>query len=252
MANLDIQHEGHVAHVYLNRPALRNAFDADTIAELTAAFESLSADASLRAVVLGSHGKVFSAGADLNWMRAMADYSWDENHADAGKLAQMLWSIAACPVPVIARVQGACYGGGVGLVACCDVVVASEQASFCLSEVKLGLIPATISPYVIQAIGERAAQRYFVTAERFTAERAQSIGLVHEVCTAEALDETTQGIVNSIVSNAPMAVRASKQLIKEIGKLPLTPELRDLTARRIADIRASDEAREGLRAFLNK
>ena len=164
MSKLDIQHEGHVSHIYLNRPELRNAFDAETIAELTNVFQNVSADPAVRAVVLGAHGKAFCAGADLNWMRAMADFSWAENHTDGAKLANMLWTIASCPVPVIAKVQGDCYGGGVGLVACCDVVIASDQAGFCLSEARLGLIPATISPYVIHAIGERAARRYFVTA----------------------------------------------------------------------------------------
>lgn len=252
MSRLDIQHEGHVCHVYLNRPELRNAFDAETIAELTHTFKDLAQDQALRAVVLGAHGKVFSAGADLNWMSAMADYAWAENHTDAARLADMLWSIASMPVPVIAKVQGDCYGGGVGLVACCDVVVASEQAGFCLSEARLGLIPATISPYVIHAIGERAAQRYFVTAERFSAQQALIAGLVHEVCAADALHETTHQIVHSVVHNGPLAVRASKQLVKDIGKLPLNPDLRDLTARRIADIRASEEGREGVQAFLNK
>lgn len=252
MPTLDIQHEGHVAHVYLNRPELRNAFDADTIAELTHTFTELAADTTLRAIVLGAHGKAFCAGADLNWMRAMADFSWAENHTDGARLANMLWTIASSPVPVIAKVQGDCYGGGVGLVACCDVVVASSQAGFCLSEAKLGLIPATISPYVIDAIGERAARRYFVTAERFSAARAQLIGLVHEVCEADALHDTTQQVVHSIVHNGPVAVRACKQLVKDIGKMPLSTDLRDLTARRIADIRASDEGREGVQAFLNK
>ena len=167
MSRLDIQHEGHVCHVYLNRPELRNAFDAETIAELTHTFSDLATDKALRAIVLGAHGKAFCAGADLNWMRAMADYTWAENHADGARLAQTLWTIASSPVPVIAKVQGDCYGGGVGLVACCDVVVAAEQVGFCLSEAKLGLSPATISPYVIKAIGERAARRYFVTGERF-------------------------------------------------------------------------------------
>lgn len=252
MPALDIQHEGHVCHVYLNRPEVRNAFDAHTIAELTQVFKDLSADKHLRAVVLGAHGKAFCAGADLNWMRAMADFSWAENHTDGARLANMLWTIASCPVPVIAKVQGDCYGGGIGLVSCCDVVIASDQAGFCLSEARLGLIPATISPYVIHAIGERAARRYFVTAERFTAERAQMLGLVHEVCHADALHEATQQVVHSIVHNGPVAVRACKQLVKDIGKLPLSTDLRDLTARRIADVRASDEGREGLRAFLSK
>jgi methylglutaconyl-CoA hydratase len=252
MSNLDIQHEGHVSHVYLNRPASRNAFDGDTILELTNVFRHIASMPDVRAVVLGAHGKAFSAGADLNWMRAMADYTWAENHSDAARLANMLWTIASCPVPVIARVQGDCYGGGVGLVACCDVVVASEEASFCFSEARLGLIPATISPYVIHAIGERAARRYFITAERFDARHAQIVGLVHEVCPADVLHDTTQQVVQNILRNGPVAVRACKQLVKDIGRLPISPDLRDLTARRIADVRASDEGREGLRAFLSK
>ncbi|MBI5926046.1 MAG: enoyl-CoA hydratase/isomerase family protein [Aquabacterium sp.] len=252
MSRLDIQHEGHVCHVYLNRPELRNAFDAETIAELTHTFSELATDKALRAIVLGAHGKAFCAGADLNWMRAMADYTWAENHTDGGRLAQMLWTIASSPVPVIAKVQGDCYGGGVGLVACCDVVVAAEQVGFCLSEAKLGLSPATISPYVIKALGERAARRYFVTAERFSAARAQALGLVHEVCAADALHEATQQVVHSITHNGPAAVRACKQLVKDVAGQPLNETLRDMTARRIADIRASDEGREGLQAFLQK
>lgn len=252
MSNLDIQHEGHVSRVWLNRPALRNAFDADTILALTHAFRDIASMPHVRAVVLGAHGKAFSAGADLNWMRAMADYTWAENHSDAARLANMLWTIASCPVPVVASVQGDCFGGGVGLVACCDVVVAAENAGFCFSEARLGLIPATISPYVIHAIGERAARRYFVTAERFDARHAQMIGLVHEVCAAEQLTLATEQVVQHIVGNGPVAVRACKALVKDIGKLPIGPDLRDLTARRIADVRASDEGREGLRAFLSK
>lgn len=252
MSNLDIQRQGAIAHVWLNRPELRNAFNDATIKELTQAFNSLGADPTVQAIVLGAHGKAFSAGGDLNWMRAMADYSWAENHADATGLADMLWAIANCPVPVIARVQGDCYGGGVGLVAACDIAIATDAAHFALSEVKLGLIPATISPYVIRAMGERAARRYFVTAERFNAAKAQATGLVHEVVTAEALDDTVNAIVHSIQANGPQAVRASKALISYVAQQPITPELRDRTARHIADIRASDEGRAGLQAFLTK
>lgn len=257
MATLDIQrqphaHGGLVAHVWLNRPDRRNAFDADVIAELTTAFKGFAQDPELRAVVLAARGKAFCAGGDLHWMRAMADYSWAENHSDGARLADMLWTLASCPVPVIGQVQGDCYGGGVGLVATCDIVVATQDAGFCLSEVKLGLIPATISPYVIQAIGERAARRYFISAERFSAARAQEIGLVHEVCDFEDLADTVDGLVNAIAANGPRAVRASKQLIRDMGRLPLGPELRDPTARRIADVRASDEGKEGMRAFLSK
>ncbi|MDE2402053.1 MAG: enoyl-CoA hydratase/isomerase family protein [Burkholderiales bacterium] len=256
MSSLDIHHhrlhQGSVVHVWLNRPELRNAFNDSTIAELTRTFGQLGADPGVRAIILGAHGPAFSAGGDLNWMRAMADYSWDENHADAARLADMLWTIARCPVPVIARVQGDCFGGGVGLVAACDMAVASDNAGFCLSEVKLGLIPATIGPYVVRAIGERAARRYFLTAERFSAAQAAALGLVHEVCTAEALDEVVDRLAQAIVANGPQAVRASKQLVADIAGHPITAQLRDQTARTIANIRASDEGRAGLQAFLSK
>lgn len=252
MTALDIQRAGPVARVWLNRPALRNAFDDAVIAELTHAFHELGADPALRVIVLGAHGKAFSAGADLAWMRAMAGYTWGENHADAGRLAGMLWSIASCPVPVIARVQGDAYGGGVGLVAACDMAVVAEGAGFCLSEVKLGLIAATISPYVARAIGERAMRRYAVTAERFDAARALQLGLASEVCAAEQLDATVEALVQAIVANGPQAVRASKRLVADVAGRPITAELRDETARRIADVRASDEGRAGVSAFLNK
>lgn len=252
MPTLDIQRHQHVVHVWLNRPDLRNAFNDETIQELTHAFQTLPQDQQVRAIVLGAHGKAFSAGGDLNWMRAMADYSWAENHADATHLAHMMWSIAHCPVPVIARVQGDCHGGGVGLVAACDMAVAVDTAGFSLSEVKLGLIPAAISPYVIRAIGERAARRYFVTAERLSAQRAQALGLVQEVCSVDALDAVVDGLLHAIVANGPHAVRASKRLIHDVAGKPLTHALRDETARYIADIRASEEGKAGVNAFLNK
>ena len=252
MSNLDIRHEGPISHVWLNRPTLRNAFDAATIAELTHTFTELAARPGLRVVVLGAHGKAFCAGADLNWMREMAGYSWDENHADATDLADMLWAIASCPVPVIARVQGDGYGGGVGLVAACDIAVGTPAVGFSLSEVKLGLTPATISPYVLRAIGERAARRYFVTAERFDAAQAHHLGLLHEVVEPEVLDATVDLLVQAIVANGPLAVRAGKRLISEVAGQPLNAALRDHTARHIADIRASEEGRAGLHAFLNK
>jgi len=250
LKQLQLSRDGAVATVRLNRPEVRNAFHADTITELTEAFAALADDPTLRAVVLASTGSAFCAGADLHWMRQTADYSWVDNHRDASRLANMLWTLQRCPVPVIAEVQGDCYGGGVGLVSCCDVVVAASSAQFCLSEARLGLIPATISPYVIHAIGERAARRYFVTAERFSAERAQALGLVHEVVAPEVLQATTRGIVDSVLRNGPLAVRACKQLVRDIGQTPITHELRDVTARRIADIRASDEGKAGLNAFL--
>ena len=252
MSSLDVQRRGAVAHVFLNRPDVRNAFNDEVIAELHATFTELGADASLRAIVLGGHGKAFCAGADLSWMRAMADYSWEQNRADAQALADMLWAVYSCPVPVVGRVQGDCYAGGVGLAAVCDVLVASDVAAFCLSEAKLGLLPGTISPYVVRAMGEQAARRYFVTAERFSAARAQALGFVHEVCTLDALDAKVDEIVASLVDNGPMATRACKRLVQDVAGLPITRELREETARRIADIRASDEGREGVQAFLNK
>ncbi len=249
---LEIERAGHVARVWLNRPDVRNAFNEGVIVELAAAFAGFAADASLRAIVLGGRGKAFCAGADLSWMRKMAGYDWEQNRADAGRLAEMLWTIYRCPVPVVGRIHGDCYAGGVGLAAVCDVLVASDAASFCLSEARLGLLPATISPYVIRAMGEQAARRYFVTAERFTAREAQAMGFVHEVCAAEEIDARVDALVGALVANGPMAVRVCKALVQDVAGLPINAELRADTARRIADIRASDEGREGVQSFLNK
>jgi methylglutaconyl-CoA hydratase len=249
---LQITREGAVARVWLNRPDVRNAFNESVIAEMRQAFDSFSEDIGLRAIVLGGHGKAFCAGADLSWMKTMATYSWEQNHADAQLLAEMLWSIYRCPVPIVGRIHGDCYAGGVGLAAVCDVLVASEAANFCLSEAKLGLLPATISPYVIRAMGEQASRRYFVTAERFTATQAHAMGFVHEVCTADALNAKVEEIVATLVANGPMATRACKALVQDIAGQSVSTELRADTARRIADIRASDEGREGVQSFLNK
>jgi methylglutaconyl-CoA hydratase len=251
-ATLKISRDGHVARVSLNRPEVRNAFNDAVIAELTAAFAELGQDPTLRAIVLTAEGKAFCAGADLNWMKAMAGYSWDENRADAAKLAEMLWTIYRCPLPVIARVQGDVYAGGVGLVAVCDIVVANEQAGFCLSEAKLGLLPATISPYVLRAMGEQAARRYFVTAERFSAAEAHRLGLVHELATPETLDDKVDALLAALLANSPAAVRECKRLVQDVAHAPITADLRMDTARRIADIRASSEGREGVQSFLNK
>jgi len=242
----------HVAEVWLNRPEVRNAFNDGVVAELTAAFRTLAQDGDLRAVVLGGHGKAFCAGADLSWMRAMADYTWAQNHADAARLAEMLWTVWTCPVPVVGRIQGDCYAGGVGLAAVCDVLVAAEGVHFCLSEARLGLLPATIGPYVVKALGEQASRRFFLTAERFTAGRAHELGFVHEVVAAEALDAKVAEIVAALVANGPSAVRACKRLVQDVAGREIDAELRDDTARRIADIRASAEGREGVQAFLNK
>lgn len=252
MNALQIDSTGPVARVTLHRPDVRNAFNEGLIAELTAAFTTLGQRADLRAIVLAAEGKAFCAGADLNWMKAMAGYSWEENHADATRLADMLWAIYSCPLPVIARVQGDVYAGGVGLVACADIVVAVDTAGFCLSEAKLGLLPATIGPYVVKALGEQASRRYFVTAERFSAAEAHRLGLVHEVVTADALDAKVAELTAALTANGPAAVRACKQLVKDVASREITPALRDDTARRIADIRASSEGREGVQSFLGK
>jgi len=253
MSTLDIRRPSpHVAEVWLNRPDLRNAFNSEVITDLTSAFQSLGSEAQLRAIVLGGHGKAFCAGGDLNWMRAMADYSWDQNKADAGALAQMLWTIYSCPLPVVGRIHGDCYAGGVGLAAACDVLVAADGMHFCLSEARLGLLPATIGPYVIRALGEQASRRYFTTAERFSAARAHALGFVHELVAPDAVDARVAEIVAALVANGPAAVKASKRLVQDLAGRPIDAALRDDTARRIADIRASDEGREGVSAFLAK
>jgi methylglutaconyl-CoA hydratase len=242
----------HVAEVWLNRPDVRNAFNSELIAELTHTFVQLSTNPELRVVQLGARGKAFCAGADLNWMRDMADYSWAQNQADAQKLADMLWTLDQCPVPVVGRLQGDCYAGGMGLAAICDVLVVSSSVTFCLSEARLGLSPATISPYVVRALGAQAARRYFVTAERFSAAQAHALGMVHELCEPEALDAKVAELVATLVANGPAAVRACKQLVRDVSGQPLSAELRAETARRIADIRASSEGKEGLQSFLGK
>ncbi|MGA0571510.1 enoyl-CoA hydratase/isomerase family protein [Variovorax sp. VNK109] len=241
-----------VAEVWLNRPDIRNAMNGTLIAELAAAFAALSADEDVRVVLLAAHGKAFCAGADLNFMREMADYSWEQNRADAQKLADMLWQIDQCPVPLVGRLQGDCYAGGMGLASMCDVLVASDNVTFCLSEARLGLLPATISPYVARAMGVQAARRYMVTAERFTAAQAQTMGFVHELCTPDTLDAKVAELVAAIVANGPAASRACKQLVRDVAGREITAELRAETARRIADIRASDEGKEGLQSFLQK
>ena len=241
-----------VATVTLNRPDVRNAFNEFTIAELSLAFNELGRIDAVRAIVLTANGPAFCAGADLNWMKKMALYSHSENAEDAEKLADMLRTIYLCPKPVVAKVQGDCYAGGMGLVAACDIAVASSAASFCLSEVKLGLIPATISPYVIKAMGENAARRYFLTAEKFSAQEAHRIGFVHDIVSADALDAHVDVIVQSLVTSSPNAVREAKVLVREITGKTVDSALMVDTAERIASIRASDDGREGVASFLEK
>ena len=249
---LTITRDSHSATVTLNRPDVRNAFNEITIAEIKQAFSELGDDAALRAIVLAANGPAFCAGADLNWMKKMAGYTHAENQADALQLADMLRTIYLCPKPVVARVQGDCYAGGMGLVAACDIVVAVEEVNFCLSEVKLGLIPATISPYVIKAMGEQAARRYFLTAERFGAREALRIGFVHEVVSTETLDARVAEIVKALVNNSPNAVQQAKVLVRDVTGQPVDDALLADTAERIAQIRASDQGREGVASFLEK
>ena len=249
---IDITMHAYVATVTLNRPDVRNAFNSATIAELALAFDELGRDEDIRTIVLAANGSAFCAGADLHWMKEMAGYSDSENLADATRLADMLRTIYLCPKPVVAKIQGDCYAGGMGLAAACDIVVASDAAHFCLSEVKLGLIPATIAPYVIKAMGEQAARRYVLTAERITAAEAHRIGFVHELATPDALDAAVATIVKALVSNSPHAVRQAKVLVRDIAGHPIDQGLVADTAGRIAAIRSSLEGREGVASFLEK
>jgi methylglutaconyl-CoA hydratase len=251
--SLAIERQGPIGLVTMNRPERHNAFDDELIRGLTEALRSMEAEDGIRIVVLSGAGRSFSAGADLNWMRRMAGFSKDENQRDAMGLGALMRTLAHLRKPTIARVQGAAYGGGVGLVACCDIAIAAQEATFAFSEAKLGLIPAVISPYVIAAIGERAARRYFVTAERFDAAEAWRLGLVHELATTEGdLDEKVGLVVDALLACGPAAQREAKELIRAVSGRPVTSELIQDTAERIAKIRSSPEGREGVAAFLEK
>lgn len=239
-----------VATLTLARPEVHNAFDETLIARLAAHLAVLDADPSVRVVVLAGAGKSFCAGADLDWMRRMAAFDHAANLADARSLAAMLHALDVLSKPTIARVHGAAFGGGVGLVAACDIAIGAESATFALSEARLGLIPATISPYVIEAIGARRARRYFLTAERFGAAEAQRIGLLHEVVSADALDARIAAIIALLREAGPAAQRESKRLIRDVAGRPIDAAAVDATAGRIADVRASAEGREGVAAFL--
>ena len=242
-----------VGIITLNRPERHNAFDDALIAELSDAIDRMAADPAVRVLVISSTGKSFCAGADLNWMKRAAGYGNEENMRDSRALAEMLRKLAQCPKPTMARIQGPAYGGGVGLVACCDVAIATFEAQFSLTEVKLGLIPAVISPHVIAAIGERYARRYMLTAERFSAAEAYRIGLLHEIVTdVAALDEAVGEIVDALLNNGPHALAECKQLITAVAWKPLSPQVIEDTAQRITRLRASEEGREGMNAFLEK
>jgi len=241
-----------VTTVTLNRPALHNAFDEALIQKLIETFESVGRDDTCRVMVLAGAGKSFSAGGDLNWMRRMAGYSDAENLSDAHELARLMRTLDRLPKPTIARAHGSVFAGGLGLVACCDVAVAEQGTIFSVSEARLGLVPSVISPYLIRAIGARMARRYFLTAERFSAAEAHRIGLVHEVVPAAELDTKVEAIVSALLEGGPSAQARSKQLVAEVTDRPIEQPVIEITARTIAEARASDEAREGLAAFFEK
>ncbi|MFP5474919.1 MAG: enoyl-CoA hydratase/isomerase family protein [Gammaproteobacteria bacterium] len=249
---LELHLDGPVARIWLNRPEMRNAIDDVFIRELGEAFAQAQAAEGVRAVVLGGRGPAFCAGANLNWMKRAASFTPEQNLQDAAGLPRMLRTLADSRLPVIARIQGDVYAGGMGLVSVCDVAISADSAHYCLSEVKIGLIPATISPYVIRAMGARAAQRYFLTAERFTAAEAHRVGLVHEVVAADALDARVDEVLKNVLAAAPGAVAESKRLLRDVTGRPIGDELAAETVRRIAALRASEEGQEGLRAFLEK
>jgi len=251
MATLKIE-TGALATVTLNRPEVRNAFNDEVITELTQAFTQLGQDPQVRAIVLAAEGPAFCAGADLNWMRRMADYTHAENLLDAAQLAEMLRVIYTCPKPTVARIQGDVYAGGMGLVAACDMAVSVDTANYCLSEVKLGLYPATISPYVIRAMGARAAHRYFLTAERFDAAEALRMGFVHAVVSPAQLDDKVDELTQALISASPNAVKECKTLLHDVAGQDIDATLIAQTVEGIASIRASAEGKEGVQSFLQK
>ena len=249
---LELETHRDVAVLWMNRPDVRNAFNETVIGELTQALKSLESDAAIKAIVLAGRGPSFCAGADLNWMKKMAGYSSEENYEDALGLAAMLNTLHTLKKPTIARVHGHAYAGGMGLVAACDIAVAAFEAEFCLSEVKIGLIPATIGPYVVAAMGKRAAHRYMLSAERFTAAEAYRIGLVHEIAPADKIDEKIDELLVHLVRGGSAAHAGTKALIDVIAASPLDQALIEDTARRIADVRVTAEGKEGIRSFLEK
>lgn len=250
--SLEIELQGSAAWLWMNKPAVHNAFDETLIAELTQALTALDGDPAVRAVVLAGRGKSFSAGADLGWMQRQGAATLEKNVDDARQLAKLFRTLACMATPTLARVHGAALGGGMGLAAACDICVASSGAQFATSEVRFGIIPAAIGPYVLRAIGERQATRYFQTAERISAERALALGLVHEVATPEALDATVHALLEALQTGGPRAQAAATDLIRAVAHRPIDDALVEDTAQRIARLRATPEAREGLSAFLEK
>ena len=252
MSYVELSIDMAVATVTLNRPEVHNAFNEDVISRLIECFERVENDDNVRVMILQARGKSFSAGADLNWMKKMVSYTQEQNLADAQQLAFMLSKLYTLSKPTIAKVQGSAFGGAVGLIACCDIAIASRMSKFCLSEVKLGLIPATISPYVIQAVGPRIAKRLFMTAEVISARRARRIGLISETVSEDELDSEVSTITSGLLKNGPNAVSMAKALVEKVAFAPITDELMHYTSTQIAAARISNEGQEGLTAFLEK
>jgi methylglutaconyl-CoA hydratase len=250
--HIELEQRGAVRWLWLNRPELRNAFNEALIGDLCDAFADVEASPGTRVVVVAARGPAFCAGADLNWMRSMAGFTHAENHADALRVARMFHAVHASSRPVIARVQGDAYGGGVGLAAACDIVIAADSVNFGLSEVRLGIVAATISPHLVRAMGARQAARYMLTAEKFDAKRARELGLVHEVTKPGALDEEVERQANVLLSSSPAALAATKRLLADVVEAPRDDVLLAATAKCIADARVSPEGREGIAAFLEK
>src|SRR5690349_4288040 len=250
--HIEVEQRGAVRWLWLNRPEVRNAFNDVLIADISDAFANIEASPDTRVVVLAARGNVFSAGADLNYMRAMANYSHADNQTDALKVARMFNAVHSCSRPVVARVQGDAYGGGVGLAAACDIAIAADGVNFGLSEVRLGIVAATISPHLVRAMGARQAARYMLTAEKFGAAQAKSLGLVHEVTRANGLDAEVERQAQVLLSSSPAALAATKRLLADVVEAPLDDVLLAATAKCIADARVSAEGREGIAAFLEK
>jgi methylglutaconyl-CoA hydratase len=250
--HLEVEQRGAVRWLWLNRPEVRNAFDDASIAQITQAFAEVEASRETRVVVVGARGPAFCAGADLNWMRSMAAFGHAENHADALRVARMFHAVHSCSRPVIARVHGDAFGGGVGLAAACDIVVAAQGANFVLAEVKLGVVAATIAPHLVRAMGARQAARYMLTAEKFAAAQARELGLVHEVVPPDALDAQIARLAQHLLAASPAALSATKRLLADVVEAPMDDVLLAATAKCIADARVSLEGREGIAAFLEK
>ena len=246
-----VDHQG-IATITLNKPSTHNAFDEEMIAELNAAMKQLDKEDDVKVLLIKSNGRHFSAGADINWMKQVATYSQDKNIKEAAFLGEFFYKIYHFKKPTVAMVQGNTYGGGIGILACCQMVIASSDAKFCFSEVKLGLIPSLITPYIINAIGVRQARAYFLSAKLFDAATALNLGLVHEVAPINELENRTQDWINALLKNGPIAMNTVHNLLKPLESIPISPLVVTLTAEKIAQIRVSEEGQEGLSAFLEK